>query len=79
MVSAEGAGGFFQTQGTTQGNAIRGYSDSQSLPLLFCHYFKIASTFAGTGLKMNFGNTGGSFTATTSKYLDFQNAGVVSL
>jgi hypothetical protein len=37
--------------------------------------FQASSTFAGTGLLMNFGNTTGSFSASTSKFVDLQNAG----
>ena len=68
----EPAGGYFETGGTTQGNAIRGYSatiTSASLSALF----QDTSTFSGTGLQMNLGNSGGSF---TGKFLDLQVAGV---
>ena len=71
----EPAGGFFETEGTTQGNAIRGYSDSITTATLLS-LFQASSTFEGTGLEMNFGNTTGDFSSTSSKYLDFQNAGV---
>ncbi|MEM9336884.1 MAG: hypothetical protein AAGA35_03455 [Patescibacteria group bacterium] len=70
----EPAGGFFQTEGTTQGNAIRGYSNDITTSELL-QLFQDTSTFAGTGLLMNFGNSGGTFNATTSKFVDFQNAG----
>lgn len=70
----EPAAGFFETEGTTQGNAIRGYSDTVTTATLLS-LFQASSTFAGTGLKMNFGNTGGSFSSTTSKFIDLQNAG----
>ena len=72
--SFEPAGGFFQTEGTTQGNAIRGFSDSITTASLLS-LFQSSSTFAGTGLAMNFGNGGGDFSSSSSKYLDFQNAG----
>jgi hypothetical protein len=72
--SFEPAGGFFETEGTTQGNAIRGFSDSITTATLLS-LFQSSSTFAGTGLQMNFGNGGGSFASTSSKYLDFQNGG----
>ena len=71
--SFEPAAGFFETEGTTQGNAVRGYSDSITTASLLA-LFQASSTFAGTGLEMSFGNSGGSFSSTTSKYLDFQNA-----
>ncbi|MCA9367940.1 hypothetical protein KC887_06805, partial [Candidatus Kaiserbacteria bacterium] len=70
----EPAGGFFETGGTTQGNAIRGYSSSITTASLLS-LFQDTSTFEGTGLTMNFGNSGGSFASSTSNYLDFQNAG----
>ncbi len=72
--SFEPAGGFFQTEGTTQGNAIRGFSDSITTATLLS-LFQDTSDFTGTGLEMNFGNTTGDFSSTSSKYLDFQNAG----
>lgn len=72
--SFEPAGGFFETGGTTQGNAVRGYSSTITTATLLS-LFQDSSTFSGTGLEMNFGNTTGSFSSTTSKYLDFQNAG----
>ncbi|MCA9361926.1 hypothetical protein KC906_00985, partial [Candidatus Kaiserbacteria bacterium] len=70
----EPAGGYFETEGAAQGNAIRGYSDTITTATLLS-LFQDTSAFAGTGLEMNFGNTTGSFSSTTSKYLDFQNAG----
>ncbi|MCA9354892.1 MAG: hypothetical protein KC877_05210, partial [Candidatus Kaiserbacteria bacterium] len=70
----EPAGGYFETEGTTQGNAIRGYSDTITTATLLS-LFQSSSDFEGTGLEMNFGNgTGGSFSSSTSKYLDFRNA-----
>ncbi|MCA9361803.1 hypothetical protein KC906_00360, partial [Candidatus Kaiserbacteria bacterium] len=69
------AGGYFETQGTDTGNAIRGYSDTITTANLLS-LFQGASDFTGTGLSMNFGTAGGSFTGTSSKYLDFQNDGV---
>ncbi len=72
--SFEPAGGFFETGGTTQGNAIRGYSSSITTASLLS-LFQDTSNFTGTGLQMNFGNTTGSFSSSSSKYLDFQNAG----
>jgi hypothetical protein len=70
----EPAGGFFETGGTTQGNALRGYSSSITTASLLS-LFQDGSDFDGTGLEMNFGNTTGSFSSSTSKFLDFQNAG----
>jgi hypothetical protein len=71
----EPAGLFGQTEGTTQGNAIRGYSASITSASLL-KLFQDTSTFTGTGLLMNFGNAGGSFSSTTaSKFIDLQNAG----
>jgi hypothetical protein len=70
----EPAGGFFQSEGTTQGNAIRGYSGNITTASLLA-LFQDTSAFTGTGLEMNFGNSSGSFASSSSKYLDFQNAG----
>jgi hypothetical protein len=68
------AGVFAQTRGTTQGNAIRAYSASITTEDLVS-LFQDTSAFAGTGLVMNFGNSGGSFSSTSSKFIDLQNAG----
>ena len=72
----EPAGGYFETGGTSQGNAIRGYSSTITTSDLLSLY-QDTSDFIGTGLLMNFGNGGGSFpaTSTTAKFVDFQNAG----
>ena len=70
----EPAGGFFETGGTTQGNAIRGYSASITTADMLS-LFQETSAFAGTGLLMNFGNNSGTFASTSSKFVDFQNAG----
>lgn len=71
----EPAGGFFETQGTTQGNAIRGYSSSITTAALM-KLFQDTSDFTGTGLLMNFGNAGGSFAATSSaNFFDLQVGG----
>ena len=70
----EPAGGFFETKGTTQGNAIRGYSASITTADMLA-LFQEDSAFVGTGLLMNFGNDTGSFSSTSSKFVDFQNAG----
>ncbi len=68
----EPAGGYFETGGTTQGNAIRGYSASITTASL-ASLFQDTSTFSGTGLQMNLGNGSGSF---TGKFIDLQVAGV---
>ena len=71
----EPAGVYGETQGTTQGNAIRGYSSTITTAALL-KLFQDTSAFTGTGLLMNFGNSGGSFSSTTaSRFIDFQNAG----
>jgi hypothetical protein len=69
----EPAGGYFETEGTTQGNAIRGYSNSITTASLLS-LFQEGSAFTGTGLLMNFGNNGGSFSSTTSRYIDLKNS-----
>ena len=70
----EPAGGFFETNGSTQGNAIRGYSGSVTTANLLALY-QDTSAFTGTGLEMDFGNGGGSFSGAGSKFIDLQNAG----
>lgn len=71
----EPAGVYGETRGTTQGNALRGYSSSITTAALL-KLFQDTSTFTGTGLLMNFGNSGGSFSSTTaSRFIDLQNAG----
>jgi hypothetical protein len=71
----EPAGIFGETQGTTQGNAIRGYSSTITSAALL-KLFQDTSAYTGTGLLMNFGNAGGSFSSTTaSRFIDLQNAG----
>jgi hypothetical protein len=70
----EPAGVYGETRGTTQGNAIRGYSSSITTASLLS-LFQDTSAFAGTGLAMNFGNAGGSFSSTSSRFLDFRVAG----
>jgi hypothetical protein len=70
----EPAGLFGETKGTAQGNAIRGYSSTITTASLLS-LFQDSSTFTGTGLQMNFGNSGGSFSSTSSRFLDFKVAG----
>ncbi len=66
------AGMFAETEGTTQGNALRAYSGTITSENLV-YFFQDTSNFTGTGLKMDFGNAGGSFAATsTAKFLDFK-------
>ncbi len=69
------AGIFAETEGTTQGNALRAYSGTITSENLV-YFFQDTSNFTGTGLKMDFGNAGGSFAATSSaKFLDFKVGG----
>jgi hypothetical protein len=69
------AGVFAESQGTTQGNALRAYSGTITTEELVS-LFHDTGNFTGTGLQMNFGNAGGSFAATSSaKFVDFQVAG----
>jgi len=63
------AGLYGQTEGTSQGNAIRGYSESITSANLFS-LLQDTSTFTGDGLSMNFGTSGGSF---TGRFLNLQN------
>jgi hypothetical protein len=67
----EPAGGYFETGGTTQGNAIRGYSSTITSANLLA-LFQDTSTFAGTGLNIDLGNGTGSF---TGKFVDLKVAG----
>ncbi|MES2748777.1 MAG: hypothetical protein V4606_00045, partial [Patescibacteria group bacterium] len=67
----EPAGGYFETGGTTQGNAIRGYSSTITSAGLMS-LFQDTSAFTGNGLIMNLGNGTGSF---TGKFMDLQVAG----
>jgi hypothetical protein len=66
----EPAGGYFETGGDTQGNAIRGYSETITTATLLS-LFQASSSFSGTGLQMNFGNTSGTF---TGNFLDLRKA-----
>ncbi len=69
------AGVFAESKGTTQGNALRAYSGNITTSSLV-QLFQDTSVFSGTGLLMNFGNSGGSFAATSSaKFLDFKVSG----
>jgi hypothetical protein len=70
----EPAGVYGETRGTISGNALRGYSGSITSASLLS-LFQDTSAFTGTGLIMNFGNAGGTFSSSTSKFVDFQNAG----
>ncbi|HMA78480.1 MAG TPA: hypothetical protein VKP88_05130, partial [Candidatus Paceibacterota bacterium] len=73
--SFEPAAGYFELGGTgSQGNAIRAYSETITTTELLS-LFQASSTFTGTGLLMNFGNDDGNFSSTSSKFVDFQNAG----
>jgi hypothetical protein len=73
--SFEPAAGFFELGGSgSQGNALRAYSSNITSSAMVS-LFQDTSTFTGTGLLMNFGNTTGSFASTSSKFADFQNAG----
>jgi len=71
----EPAGLYGETEGTTQGNAIRGYSSSITTADLLTLYHD-TSDFAGSGLVMNFANSSGSFNATSSQFLNLQNNNV---
>lgn len=67
----EPAGGYFETGGTTQGNAVRGYSSTITSANLLA-LFQDTSAFSGTGLNIDLGNGTGSF---TGKFLDLKVAG----
>ena len=70
----EPAGGFFETGGTAQGNALRAFSSTITSSDLVT-LFQDTSDFTGTGLLMSFGNTGGTFSSSSSKFVDFQESG----
>ena len=55
------AGVYAELQNGTQGNALRAYSATSTTATLVS-FFQESSAFSGTGLLMNFGNSGGSFT-----------------
>jgi hypothetical protein len=55
----------------TAGNAIRAYTDYATSATLV-QIYQASSSYSGTGLLMNLGNSGGIF---TGKYLDLQVAG----
>jgi mucin-19 len=67
----EPAGVYAETEGTTQGNALRGYSRTITSAALMALYQE-DSTFTGTGLLMNFGNDTGSY---SGDFLNLQNDG----
>ena len=67
------AGLYAETRGSTQGNAIRGYSGTITSADL-TYLYQESTAFSGVGLHMNFGNSdGGSF---SGNFLQLQNAGV---
>ena len=70
----EPAGVFAETKGTTQSNALRAYSSTITTAALV-KVFQDTSNFAGTGLLMNFGNAGGTFSSSSSLFIDLKNAG----
>ncbi|MDP2741228.1 MAG: hypothetical protein Q8O66_00880, partial [bacterium] len=67
---AQPAAVYAELQNGTQGNAIRAYSSTSTTATLVS-FFQENSNFSGTGLLMNFGNTGGSF---TGNFLNLQRA-----
>ncbi|QQR64956.1 hypothetical protein IPH92_00010 [Candidatus Kaiserbacteria bacterium] len=70
------AGVFAESEGSTQGNALRAYSGTMTTESLV-YFFQDTTNFIGTGLKMDFGNAGGSFAATsTGKFMDLKVGGV---
>ena len=58
---------------TTQGNAIRAYTDDATSASLVSFYQE-SSAYTGTGLIMNFGNGGGSANF-SGRFIDLQKAG----
>jgi hypothetical protein len=69
---AQPAGVYGELQNGTQGNAIRAYSATSTSADLV-QFFQEASTFAGNGLLMNFGNGGGSF---SGNFMNLKRAGI---
>jgi ABC-type cobalt transport system substrate-binding protein len=65
------AGLFAESKGDTQGNAIRAFSSTLTDGELV-YLFQESTTFAGTGLRMNLGVSGGF----TGDFLDLQVGGV---
>ncbi len=58
-----------ENTGTTQGDILRLYTSTMTTATSVAQFYQESSTFSGTGLLMNFGKTGGSF---TGNFVDFQ-------
>jgi hypothetical protein len=78
---------YAENTGTTQGDALRLYSASVTSASAMETIYHETSNFSGTGLLMNLGNTGGSFTGNfidlkkngTSQFTVLNNGGISSL
>jgi hypothetical protein len=80
-VTVGDAGGSFapaaiyaETRGTTQGTALRGYSNTLTTGDLVS-LFTDTSNFSGNGLVMNFGNTGTAAGSFIGNFLNLKNIG----
>ena len=62
-----------ESTGTTVGDILRLYTSSMTTASYMAQFYQEASTFSGTGLYMNLGTGGGSF---TGNFVNFQNADV---
>jgi hypothetical protein len=58
-----------ESTGTTQGDILRLYTTTMTTATSVASFYQETSAFSGTGLTMNFGKGGGSF---TGNFLDFQ-------
>jgi hypothetical protein len=74
------AGGVFapaalygETQGTTQGDALRLYSTTLTSAPALATFFHDTSTFTGTGLLMDLGSSNATYF--TGKFVDFKKGG----
>ncbi|MBX4189076.1 hypothetical protein KW785_00590 [Candidatus Parcubacteria bacterium] len=58
-----------ENSGTTQGDILRLYTSTMTTATSVASFYQEISTFTGTGLTMNFGKGGGTF---TGKFVDFK-------
>ena len=61
-----------ESQGTTDGNILRLYSSTMTSAPYMAQFYHETSAYTGTGLYMDLGEGGGSF---TGSFIDLQNAG----
>ncbi len=64
------AGLYGENQGTTQGDALRLYTNTMTSASQLAYFYHETTTFTGTGLLMDFATGSGSF---TGNFIDLQN------